>query len=257
MPLHPRTRPTRLRLRPRLAALALVAGLLGASAGWTAAAAQSAAPDGRASYVAAAGGSGRFALASGGRAAPLHVDAGDHAGVIRAARDLQADVECVTGTRPALAVGGPPAGREVVLVGTLGRSPLIDRLVRERKLDVSGDRGAVGDLPPPDRDGPAAGRGARAGDRRQRQARHHLRHLRPVARDRRLALALVGRRAGRAASAELYVLPGRHTRGEPAVKYRGIFINDEAPGALAAGPARSSAASTAASTRRCSSWCCG
>ncbi len=27
----------------------------------------------------------------------------------------------------------------------------------------------------------------------------------------------------------LYVLPGRHTDGEPAVKYRGIFINDEAP----------------------------
>ena len=27
----------------------------------------------------------------------------------------------------------------------------------------------------------------------------------------------------------LFVLPGRHTQGEPAVKYRGIFINDEAP----------------------------
>ncbi len=27
----------------------------------------------------------------------------------------------------------------------------------------------------------------------------------------------------------LYVLPGRHTLGEPTVKYRGIFINDEAP----------------------------
>ncbi len=27
----------------------------------------------------------------------------------------------------------------------------------------------------------------------------------------------------------LYVLPGIHTQGEPAVKYRGIFINDEAP----------------------------
>src|SRR5690606_17518656 len=28
---------------------------------------------------------------------------------------------------------------------------------------------------------------------------------------------------------ELYVLPGKHTNGEPKVKYRGIFINDEAP----------------------------
>src|SRR6202035_757392 len=28
---------------------------------------------------------------------------------------------------------------------------------------------------------------------------------------------------------ELYVLPGRHTQGTPAVKYRGFFINDENP----------------------------
>lgn len=28
---------------------------------------------------------------------------------------------------------------------------------------------------------------------------------------------------------KLYVLPGRHTQGEPAVKYRGIFLNDEEP----------------------------
>jgi hypothetical protein len=30
-------------------------------------------------------------------------------------------------------------------------------------------------------------------------------------------------------SADVFVLPGGHTKGEPAVKYRGIFINDEAP----------------------------
>ena len=28
---------------------------------------------------------------------------------------------------------------------------------------------------------------------------------------------------------DLYVAAGRHSRGEPTVKYRGIFINDEAP----------------------------
>ena len=31
---------------------------------------------------------------------------------------------------------------------------------------------------------------------------------------------------------ELHVLPGRHTRGEPAVKYRGLFLNDENPALL-------------------------
>ena len=29
--------------------------------------------------------------------------------------------------------------------------------------------------------------------------------------------------------ADLFVLPGAHSQGEPAVKYRGIFLNDEAP----------------------------
>lgn len=29
--------------------------------------------------------------------------------------------------------------------------------------------------------------------------------------------------------AEAYILPGIYTDGEPAVKYRGIFLNDEAP----------------------------
>src|SRR6185503_11404694 len=29
--------------------------------------------------------------------------------------------------------------------------------------------------------------------------------------------------------ANLFIAPGPHTKGEPAVKYRGIFINDEAP----------------------------
>ena len=28
---------------------------------------------------------------------------------------------------------------------------------------------------------------------------------------------------------ELHILPGIHSQGEPKVKYRGIFINDEAP----------------------------
>ena len=42
-------------------------------------------------------------------------------------------------------------------------------------------------------------------------------------------MVLVGRRARSPSVGACYVLPGAHSDGEPAVKYRGIFLNDEAP----------------------------
>jgi hypothetical protein len=55
------------------------------------------------------------------------------------AGDLRADIERVTGVRP-----GAALAREAVLVGTIGRSALIDGLVAAGKLDVSGIRGSCG-----------------------------------------------------------------------------------------------------------------
>src|ERR1044072_593839 len=68
--------------------------------------------------------------------APVVVSPEDHPGVVRVAGDLRDDIERVTGVRP-----GGTVAREAVLVGTIGRSPLIDRLVASGKLDVSGVRG--------------------------------------------------------------------------------------------------------------------
>src|ERR1700754_4781768 len=48
-------------------------------------------------YVSSSGGPGRFPLVAAGRAAPIVVSTSDHAGVVRVAGDLQADVERVTG----------------------------------------------------------------------------------------------------------------------------------------------------------------
>lgn len=84
---------------------------------------------------------GAVTLAANGKAAPLYVDSGDHAGVLRAAGDLRADVRRVTGIAPALRRDATPAGRDVVIVGTLGRSAVIDALVAAGKLDVAAIRG--------------------------------------------------------------------------------------------------------------------
>src|SRR5580693_1588802 len=77
---------------------------------------------------------GAFALVEKGAAAAVRVDASDWPGVLRAAHDLQADVNRVTGVTPAW----DTTSRRMVLIGTVGRSPLIDQLARAGKIDVSG-----------------------------------------------------------------------------------------------------------------------
>jgi hypothetical protein len=109
-----------------LAATAVAAPAAGASA-----------PTDSGSYISFAAAHGSFPLVAGGKAAPIAVSASDHPGVVRVVGDLQADVERVTGVKPAVATDDVPSQSDVVLVGTIGKSPLIDRLVAAGKLDVS------------------------------------------------------------------------------------------------------------------------
>src|SRR6266571_4043181 len=88
-------------------------------------------------YVATAAGSGRFPLAVSARPAPVLVSASDYVGVHRAANDLRADLGRVTGNEPTVSTDTIPRTRDLVVVGTLGKSPIIDRLVRDKRLDVS------------------------------------------------------------------------------------------------------------------------
>ncbi len=83
-----------------------------------------------------AAGAGAVALAEAGRAATLYVDGADHAGVLRAAASLQDDIGQVSGVRPELAKTAP-RGKDVVIIGTLGKSRLVDGLVKAGKLDAS------------------------------------------------------------------------------------------------------------------------
>src|SRR5262245_13849644 len=96
---------------------------------------------GRAPYVTTSPSSGGFVLVQSGRAAPIWVDASDWPGVVRAARDLQADVTRVTGVTPAIGHDAAPSDARLVIVGTVGRSALIDRLAREGRIDVSAIQG--------------------------------------------------------------------------------------------------------------------
>jgi hypothetical protein len=182
----------------------------------------------RDSYVSSRPGPGRFPLVAGGRAAPLVVSAGDHAGVIRVVDDLAADIAAVTGVTPVVGTDRVPGGRDPVLVGTIGKSPLIDRLVAAGKLDVRGIAGKWETTVQQIVDNPLPGvrrafviagsdqRGSIYGayDLSKRLGVSPWRFFDDVPVRHRDAV---------------YLLPGRHSQGTPAVKYRGFFINDENP----------------------------
>jgi hypothetical protein len=89
-------------------------------------------------------------LAAQGKAARLLLDPHEHAGVRRAAADLQADIARVSGVQPALLSASglqagssvaKAAGADLVIVGTLGKNALIDRLAREGRIDAKAIRG--------------------------------------------------------------------------------------------------------------------
>jgi hypothetical protein len=183
------------------------------------------------SYISTKKGKGTFTLSASGKSAPLYAGSQDYSGVLRVLKHLQADLACVTNAQPEAAIDKLPAAKEIVLVGTLGKSPLIDKLVRNKKLDVNGIAGkweafliqvVKNPFPKIEQALVIAGsdkRGTIFG-------MYDLAAQIGVSPWHWWADVPVQKKSA------LYVLPGRHSRGEPAVKYRGIFINDENPALL-------------------------
>jgi Glycosyl hydrolase family 115/Gylcosyl hydrolase family 115 C-terminal domain len=179
-------------------------------------------------YLATTPGPGRFPLVRRGKAAPLVVSGSDFPGVIRVVGDLQTDIAAVTGARPAVSVDQVPSGDAIVLVGTIGKSPLIDQLVSAGKLDVRGIAGKWETSLEQVVDNPLPGV-ARAFVIAGSDQRGTIFGAYDVSKGIGVSPWYWWDDVPARHSSELYVLPGRHTQGTPAVKYRGLFINDENP----------------------------
>jgi hypothetical protein len=171
---------------------------------------------------------GGFCLFAPGEAAGICVDTNDWPGVLRAASDLRSDVQRVSGIMPALIQQVGELGRHAVLVGTFGHSPLIERLVRERKLDVTAIAGKweasliqVISQPLPGVESALVIAGS--------DKRGTIFGVYEISEQIGVSpwrwWADVPPKHHRA----MYVKPGPYLEGPPAVKYRGIFINDEGP----------------------------
>src|SRR6478736_5604541 len=81
--------------------------------------------------------SGSFTLSSSGKSVPLYASNSDFPGVLRALKNLKADIGLVTDVQPQLITDQNPIEREVVLAGTIGKNSLIDQLIQNKKIDVS------------------------------------------------------------------------------------------------------------------------
>lgn len=170
---------------------------------------------------------GDFPIAINKTAPPLRYDTSDYKGVVRAIGDLQKDIDSVTGVKPGMVTSEPLSEYEIV-IGTLGKNNLIDKLVSSKKLDVKDLKGkwesfVITTIPNPN---PRAKQWLVIVGSDKRGTIYGIYEL-----SRQLGVspwywwADVPAKKRPAA----YVQTGRYSSGEPKVRYRGIFINDEAP----------------------------
>lgn len=179
------------------------------------------------SYISSSKAKGNFTLSAAGKSTTLFIGSKDYPGVIRALKDLKADIGKVTNTEPAILYDKVPAQKELVIVGTLGKSSVIDQLIKSGKLDVKGIRGKWENFLIQLVDNPLPGidkalvivgsdkRGTIFGiyDVSEQIGVSPWHFWADVPADHKEAL---------------FVKPIRSVEG-PSVKYRGVFINDEAP----------------------------
>lgn len=93
------------------------------------------------SYVSYQYQKGFFTLSANKKSTPIFVSINDHKGVLRAVNDLQVDVEKVTAAKPSIQTDQPQRDKEIIIIGTLGLNPLIDKLVKNKKIDISQIKG--------------------------------------------------------------------------------------------------------------------
>jgi len=91
---------------------------------------------GQRKYIETTSETGDFPMVHAGRAASIRVDPADYPGVQRAAGDLKNDIARVTGIAPIMVKSQAGLHTDAIIIGTIGKSPLIDGLVRDRKIDV-------------------------------------------------------------------------------------------------------------------------
>jgi hypothetical protein len=180
------------------------------------------------SYVITQKAAGALTVADAQQTAVIYAGAEDHEVVRKAAAFLQQDIEAVTGKKPELVNTLPASAKSVIIIGSLDKSSYIQQLVKSKKLNTAKING--------------------------QWEGYHIQLVSNPSKGIAQALIITGSdRRGTAfgvfdlsqqlgvspwywwadvpvkKKAAAYIKAGTLVTDIPKVKYRGIFINDEAP----------------------------
>ncbi len=158
--------------------------------------------------------------------APLCYDTNDYPGVIRAVGDLQSDIQKVTDVKPEITTSGVKDYE--IVIGTLGKNRRIDKLVSSGKLDEKDIKGkwegfvitTIKDPKPGVKECLVVAGSDELGT---------IYGIYEISRQLGVSPWYWWADVAPKKRPAAYVLPGYYASGEPKVKYRGIFINDEEP----------------------------
>ncbi len=161
-----------------------------------------------------------FQITGNGKSAQIFVDPGDWKGVMRAATDLGDDVRKVSNTAAEL-VQRTNFIKGSILIGTIGKSAIIDQLVASKKIDVSEVKDKWESFLIQTVDGNLVIAGS--------DKRGTIFGIYDVSEKIGVSPWYWWADAPVKKSKSLYVKAGKYIQPSPKVKYRGIFINDEDP----------------------------
>jgi len=171
---------------------------------------------------------GAFSLILNGKPASLVYSSNDFVGIAKALNYFKSDLKMVSRSEPQLAVDELPSESQLVIVGTLGHSKLIDQLVSEKKIDLSELNGRweqfiiqVVEKPFPGVEKALVVAGS--------DKRGTIFGIFELSKQMGVSPWYWWADVPVEPQSNIYVKSQRFTMGEPSVKYRGIFLNDEEP----------------------------
>ena len=169
---------------------------------------------------------GAFPLVQNSKATSIITDTADAKVVSIAAQAVASDIELVSGARPAVVSSIQKSTDYLIIAGTIGHSAYIDQLIASKKLNVAAIQDKWESFIITTINTPFSGikQAVVIAGSNMRGTAYGLFELSKMA---GVSPWVWWADATPASQKALYVLPGTITAGEPSVKYRGIFLNDE------------------------------
>jgi len=169
-----------------------------------------------------------FVVSEDGVTVPLVISENEYTGVLTVAGFLKKDMQLVGLAQPEIVIGKISSAKQIILIGTVGHSTLLDEVIERRLIDVSVIKGkweatlvqeVLNPFPGVEKALVIAGSDKRG----------TIFGLLSLSRQMGVSPWYWWADVPVKPRETLYVKAGQHVCESPKVKYRGIFLNDEAP----------------------------